>query len=81
MTKLNIERKNEKMDRVKRKYSFWKSLLLVMCMGGFFVLFHVVETIPYESVNVEIENTGEKEDKAEGVEITIQKVLVDGKEL
>ena len=42
MTKLNIERKNEKMDRVKRKYSFWKSLLLVMCMGGFFVLFHVV---------------------------------------
>lgn len=80
MTKLNIERKNEKMDRVKRKYSFWKSLLLVMCMGGFFVLFHVVETIPYESVNVEIENTGEKEDKAEGVEITIQKVLVDGKE-
>lgn len=73
MTKLNIERKNEKMDRVKRKYSFWKSLLLVMCMGGFFVLFHVVETIPYESVNVEIENTGKRKIKQKALKLQFKK--------
>ena len=68
------------MEKLRKTDLIWKKIVFVMGVWLIFICIHVANTIPYEPSGVEIENIGEKADQAEGVEIMIQKVVVDGKE-